>query len=196
MPMVTAQAWHGSNWHYGCKLVILQLLPAGSLTLIVYCPVDDMQSSQTGFYTQLKHHTNIKIVSLKKKKKSSPGHTNNEWLQESNTFEHIPCSAHGLSMSITILGVVLKLCGDACWWSFASCLSYFLLWNRAVASEKLEAVSTFVLTAVDLLTDKSTQHAAQDIASVVVEGVPSSTDFVSDIHILKQFFSRQQHHGD
>lgn len=53
-----------------------------------------------------------------------------------------------------------------------------------------------LLTAVDLLTDKSTQHAAQDIASVVVKAVPSSTEFVSDIHILKQFFSRQQHHGD
>lgn len=60
--------------------------------LIVYCPVDDMQSSQTGFYTQLKHHTKIKIVRKKKKKekKSSPGHTNNESdcrkVTRSNTF--------------------------------------------------------------------------------------------------------------
>lgn len=37
--------------------------------LIVYCPVDDMQSSQTGFYTQLKHHTKIKIVRKKKKER-------------------------------------------------------------------------------------------------------------------------------
>lgn len=53
---------------------VLQLLSAASLKLILYCPVDDMQSSQAGFYTQLKYHTKMNIVSSKKKK-SQLGHT-------------------------------------------------------------------------------------------------------------------------